>query len=68
MWYYSSPDQLDELRHVLGSSTNYPVEVDLLNVISEMREEIVIHMNVTAQLVERFKGSKKSAIHVHDGL
>jgi len=52
---------------VLGSGTQYPIEVDLLDAINEIREEIVIHMNITAQLVERSKGSKKSAIHLHDG-
>jgi hypothetical protein len=66
IWYYSSSAQLDELQQVLSSSS-YPPEMELLAAIDEMKTVINSHMNITVQLVERFRGSRKSAISVHDG-
>jgi Flp pilus assembly CpaE family ATPase len=66
VWYYSSPAQLDELLQVLISTT-YPPEMKLLAAINEMRNVINAHMNITLELVERFRGSRKSAISLHDG-
>ena len=66
--YYSSPVQLDHLKRVLGSSKLYQCEIHLLSAINRMNDEIISCMNITANLVNRFRGSKKAAIHLHDGL
>jgi len=67
--YYSSIVQCDALCAALSaSSTQYSCEVDLLNTLSDVRTDLVAHMSVTAELNDMFRGTRKSAIMIHDGV
>lgn len=65
--YYSSIVQCDALCAALSASTRYSCEVALLDTLNDIRIDLIAHMSVTAELNDMFRGTRKSAIMVHDG-
>lgn len=66
--YYSSIVQLDALCAALSASDQYSCEVALLSTLTDIRIDVVAHMSLTAELSEMFRGARKSAIMIHDGV
>ena len=66
--YYSSIVQCDALRAALSASSQYSCEVALLNTLNDIRIDLIAHMSVTAELNDMFRGSRKSAVMIHDGV
>jgi len=65
--YYSSVIQFDALCVALSASNEYMCEVELLQALTDVRDNVVEHMRITAELTDKLRGSKKSAIVIHDG-
>lgn len=66
--YYSSIVQCDALCMALSASSRYSCEVALLNTLNDIRIDLIAHMSVTAELNDMFRGTRKSAIMIHDGM
>jgi len=65
--YYSSIVQCDALCAALSASSRYSCEVALLDTLNEIRIDLIAHMSVTAELNDMFRGTRKSAVTIHDG-
>jgi len=67
--YYSSVIQFEAVCSVLSASDRqYSCEASLLRVLNDVRTDVTAHMNVTAQLTDKYRGRRKSAIAIHDGV
>jgi len=67
--YYSSIVQCDAVCAALSAAgSQYSCEVELVNTLNDIRSDLTAHMNVTAELNDMFRGTRKSAIMIHDGL
>jgi len=66
--YYSSIAQFDAVCEALSQNSPYSCEVALLHTLADIRADVVTHMTVTAELADLYRGRKKSAIMIHDGL
>jgi len=64
VWYYSTVPQLEELLEKLDAE-NY--EKDLVQAISEMREEISRQMEITEELTRQVQAGRKSMLEVLNG-
>ena len=66
--YYSSIIQFDALCEALSTSDQYACEVALLRTLVDIRPDVVAHMSLTAELSDMYRGARKSAIMIHDGM
>lgn len=57
VWYYSTPQQFEELLNVLDSEE---METPLVRELLEMRQEILRQMDITESLTNQMKGNRKS--------
>jgi len=65
--YYGSIVQFDTVCAALCATGQYSCEVTLLQTLTDIRNDVVAHMSITAELAAKYRGSRKSAIVVHDG-
>ena len=66
--YYSSMVQFDALCAALSTSDQYACEVALLLTLTDIRPDVIAHMSITAELSDFYRGARKSAIMIHDGM
>ncbi|KAG6449469.1 hypothetical protein O3G_MSEX006106 [Manduca sexta] len=63
VWYYSSPQQLEELLYVLDSAD---MEAPLVRELLELKQEILRQMEITQSLTNQMKGNRKSYLEVEN--
>lgn len=63
MWYYTTPQQLEELLCVLDSNE---METHLVRELLEMKNEILRQMDITERLTNQVKGSRKSYLEIEN--
>jgi len=66
--YYSSIVQFDALCAALSTSDQYACEVALLHTLTDIRPDVIAHMSLTTELTDMYRGARKSAIMIHDGM
>ncbi|XP_035437164.2 nucleosome-remodeling factor subunit NURF301 isoform X1 [Spodoptera frugiperda] len=63
VWYYSSPQQFEELLNVLDSDE---MEAPLVRELLEMKQEILRQMDITERLTNQVKGNRKSYLEIEN--
>lgn len=63
VWYYSTPEQFQELLCILDSEE---METPLVRELLEMKQEITRQMAITERLTNQSKGNRKSYIEVEN--
>ncbi|CAB3236349.1 unnamed protein product [Arctia plantaginis] len=63
VWYYTTPQQLEELLSVLDSDE---MEAPLVRELLEMKNEILRQMDITERLTNQVKGSRKSYLEIEN--
>lgn len=63
VWYYSSPQQLQELMDVLDADE---METPLVRELLEMKQEILRQMTITEKLTNQAKGNRKSYLEIEN--
>jgi len=66
--YYSSIVQFDALCGALSANSQHSCEVALLHTLADIRIDVIAHMSVTAELGDMYRGARKTAIMIHDGV
>jgi len=66
--YYSSIVQFDAMCEALSASDQYACEAALLRNLTDIRIDVIAHMSLTTELCDMYRGSRKSAIMIHDGV
>ncbi|XP_075969552.1 nucleosome-remodeling factor subunit NURF301 E(bx) isoform X2 [Anticarsia gemmatalis] len=63
VWYYSSPQQFEELLNILDSDE---MEAPLVRELLEMKQEILRQMDITERLTNQVKGNRKSYLEIEN--
>ncbi|XP_028161986.1 nucleosome-remodeling factor subunit NURF301 [Ostrinia furnacalis] len=63
VWYYTTPQQLEELLNILDADE---METPLVRELLEMKQEIVRQMDITERLTNQSKGNRKSYLEVEN--
>lgn len=63
VWYYTSPQQFEQLLKVLDSKE---MEAPLVRELLEMKQEIIRQMDVTENLTNQVKGNRKSYLEIEN--
>ncbi|XP_060810725.1 nucleosome-remodeling factor subunit NURF301 [Amyelois transitella] len=63
VWYYTTPQQFQELLNKLDADE---METPLVRELLEMRQEILRQMDITEQLTNQAKGSRKSYLEIEN--
>lgn len=63
VWYYTTPQQFQELLNVLDADE---METPLVRELLEMRQEITRQMEITERLTNQAKGNRKSYLEVEN--
>jgi len=67
--YYSSVMQFEAVCAALSASDRqYSCEVALLRTLNDIRTDVMAHMSLTAELTDKYRGRRKSAIAIRDGV
>lgn len=66
--YYSSVVQFAALWTELSANGQYSCEVALRDALTDIRDDVIAHMNITMEICDMFRGKRKSSIMIHDGL